>query len=41
MDDRKQTYGDKLKKYIEQIMAVKQVVEDYQQENSRLKIQNS
>jgi hypothetical protein len=40
-EERKQTYGEKLKGYIEQISSISQLVEEYQQENAQLKHQNA
>lgn len=41
LEERKQTYGEKLRFYVEEISNIKQIVEEYQEENSRLKVQNS
>ena len=40
-DERKQTYGEKLKGYIEQIETISKVIEEYQHDNNQLKHQNA
>lgn len=40
-EERKQSYVEKLKYYINQIASIKEIVEEYQQENTQLKYKNS
>jgi hypothetical protein len=41
MEKKSQTYGDKLKHYIDEIASIKKLLDDYQADNTRLKIQNN
>ena len=41
MEKKTQTYGDKLKHYIDEIASIKKLLDEYQTENTKLKIQNN
>ena len=41
MEKKTQTYGDKLKHYIDEIASIKKLLDEYQSENTKLKIQNN
>ena len=38
MQKKTQNYGDKLKRYIDQIVTIKKMLEQYQLENNKLKL---
>lgn len=41
MEKKAQTYGDKLKHYIDEIASIKKLLDEYQSENATLKLKGN